>query len=618
MPKAQSPHEVAATVPPDRLVVALVRNLAEATGGRVTYRVPVEPTGVLAPIATWPRQAAGPLTGETAREPVAGGGVIQVASPRRWSGREQAMLRETAGWLGMAARLDQLEADRHHAAVRARDLRAEVIAARERSAHVRTLERRRLVRSITTTTLRDLDDVRQGLRRLEGAVTEDPASLASEFAMSELATVRSAMDELLDEFRVVVRGVYPAMLPDRGPGAALEELAATLPRPVRFTGGLGRRVDWQIESGFYHAVAAVLTVLCGSAAAAVPRSAVDVAFSRDDALRARVSAPVGGLSAAELRGALGHDAERLAVLGGSMTSAVIDGVAVVDAAVAERINPSVRDPVPSRSARSDLHDQVLALVRKGQQAVGEGPARRGWDVIAERLTTPARLAVVRDPAHAGPARPVRSGVVLVDVVGPADEALARELLADGGPRGSIDGVLCLVQPTAAFRAALRSAPQRVVLSETASEEELARVLAVRGPVIAARRALVSARELASVLPADDPLLWEIDRITAAGHEIAELDLLDDLEHGDNRLLRGAGWGAVADAARLLGAHGADPRSRLGLPTDTTDDALQEAARRAVCRWRAYAGRPGTGGRDRLACEVLARTAEGMISEARIR
>ncbi len=81
-----------------------------------------------------------------------------------------------------------------------------------------------------------------------------------------------------------MRGVYPAMLPDRGPRAALEELAAMLPRPVRFRGDLGPRVGWQVESGLYHAVAAVLNVLAGRKAG----EPVTVAFRRDDALRVRL------------------------------------------------------------------------------------------------------------------------------------------------------------------------------------------------------------------------------------------------------------------------------------------------------------------------------------------
>ena len=38
-----------------------------------------------------------------------------------------------------------------------------------------------------------------------------------------------ALDELLDRFRVIARGVYPAVLRDQGPAAALDEVIADLP-----------------------------------------------------------------------------------------------------------------------------------------------------------------------------------------------------------------------------------------------------------------------------------------------------------------------------------------------------------------------------------------------------
>ena len=582
--KAQRPHEIAAIVPPEELVTALVRNLAGTVGGQAAYRVGSEL------VAAWPAPTGLP---ETAREPVAGGGVVVVAGPKRWGDREQAVLRETAGWLGMAARLDRLRADRDRAAARAEALRVEVRTARERFAQVRELERRRLVRAITTTTLRDLDDVRRRLRSLDESLAGGGAG--------ELEEVRDALDELLDEFRTVVRGVYPSILPDRGPRAALEELAATLPRPVRFDGDLGRRVGWEVESGLYHAVAAVLNVLAG----ADRESPVAVDFSREDALHVLVTAPAGDLSAAALRAALDHDAERLAVLGGALRHTVTGGAAVVSIRLSERVDPVVLTP-PSVT-HSGLYQRICDLVRQG--AATDGPDRPRWAAVAERLTGPPRVAVVRDPSTPRESAP---GVVVVDVVGAADESLAEEFLADNGPRGAIDAVLCLVQPSPAFRAALRWGRQRVTLSESMSLAELARAVVSRGPVIAARRAIVTVRELTAALPADHPLRWAIDRIGAATHEIAELDLLDDLERGDTRLLRGAGWGAAVDAVRLLGARGADPRTRLGLPADAHDGHVREAADHAVRRWRTHAERPGTGGRDRAACEVLARTAEGML------
>jgi len=588
--KGQRPHEVAAAVPPEELVTALVRNLAGVVDGQAAYCV--MDARECAVVAGWP---AADLTGltETAREPVAEGGLLVVAEPRRWGDRERAVLRETADWLGMAAKLDRLRADRDRAAARARALRAEVQTARERFAQVRELERRRLVQAITTTTLRDLDDVRQRLRSIEESLAGDLSN------RQELEEVRDALDELLDEFRTVVRGVYPSILPDRGPRAALEELAATLPRPVRFDGTLGRRVGWEVESGLYHAVAAVLNVLAG----ADRESPVAVDFSREDALRVLVTAPAGELSAPALRTALDHDTERLTVLGGSMTATVTGGAAVVSIRLSERIDPVVMEP--PRFEQSVLYRRVCELVRQG--VATEDPR---WAAVSERLASPPRVAVVREP---GAPREFAPGVVVVDAEGPADQKLAEEFLADDGPRGSVDAVLCLATPSTAFRAALRWGRQRVTLSESATLADLAQTMVAWGPVIAARRAMVTARELTAALPADHALRWALDRIGAGTHEIAELDLLDDLERGDSRLLRGAGWGATADAAQLLGARGRDPQARLGLTADAADDQIRAAADQAVRRWRAHAERPGTGGRDRAACEVLARTAEGMLS-----
>src|SRR5262250_1763098 len=101
------PHDLAATVPPERLVDALVRNLAEAVGAGAELTV----------VASWPERSAGRagVSGDTVRETVAGGGVMLVAGPKRWGDGEHAILRETAAWLGLAARLDRLRADHDRA-----------------------------------------------------------------------------------------------------------------------------------------------------------------------------------------------------------------------------------------------------------------------------------------------------------------------------------------------------------------------------------------------------------------------------------------------------------------------------------------------------------------------
>jgi hypothetical protein len=197
-------------------------------------------------------------------------------------------------------------------------------------------------------------------------------------------------------------------------------------------------------------------------------------------------------------------------------------------------------------------------------------------------------------------------VTVVVADGPADQALAEEFRADDG----VDAVLCLAPATPAFRDALRWGRQRVELSESASLDELARGLLAWRPVLAARRALVAAAELVRTLPEGHPLRWAVDRARAEAHEIAELDLLDALGGDDPRLLRGLS----VDAVRLLGAHGTSVRTRLDLPQDAGTDQIRTAARDAATRWRVHAEHPATGGRDRMACEVLARTAEGILGE----
>ncbi len=556
----RAPYEVVAASPSD-LVAALVRNLAEGVGGQAAYAVP---SGV---VESWPAGMTGVL-GSVGTAPVTSGGAVYVLGPSRWDEGARILLRDTAVWIGTAVRLERLRADHDAADLRARRLRNELSVARTRLARVRDLERHRLVGAITTTTLRDLASVRRWLHA------------------AELGEAQRALDELIDDFRVVVRGVFPAMLPDRGPRAALEELAATLPRPVMFTGDLGRRVGWQLESGFYHAVAASLNVLAGKDS---PQP-VTVAFGRDDALRARITARC---AVADLRAALADDLERVAVLGGEMVCGMVDGTAVITVRLAERIEPITARVDLSTLERSPLFRQVRDLVRQGQEA---GPNRDAWDAVAERLTQPCRVAVV-GPFSAVP------GVSVVAVDAPADRALAEEFLSTSGPRGGVDAVFCLA-PTPEFRAALRSAS--LTLAETGTVASLAASLVARGPVIAARRAVLSMTTLVRDLAPDHPLRWAVERVRVDAHEFAELSLLEALSRGD--LLRGV----AAEAARLLGAEGADARTRLALPPGASREEVARRAGEAITRWRAHAEHPAVSGRDRAACEVLVRTAEGLL------
>lgn len=590
----REPHELAATVAPESVLAELVRNLAETVDGQVAYAVPAGRSHVV--VESWPQAMAG-VVEATGAEPVAGGGTVFVVRPTVWDDAARELLRTTASWLGLAIRLARLRIDHDAADLRERRLRQELHAARTRLARIRDLERRRLVAAITTTTLRELNQVRRFLQ----ATASDPTALVA---------ARRALEELIDNFRAVVRGVYPAMLPDQGPRAALEELAATLPRPVSFSGDLGHRAGWELESGFYHAVAAALTFVADGGES---RAAVTVTFGRDDALRARVVAP-GWTSVDAVRAALAHDTDRIAALGGDMSCAVTDGTATIVVRLAERLESGAAPTIDERGlARSALYREVRALVRSGQEATDGTQERVRWDAVAERLTMSPRLAVL-GPKGTRPTVPSAvGGVTVLAVDAAADRQLADEFVADDGPRGGVDAVLCAPAVASdAFRSALRTGRRRVPLVEADTADAVTRMaesLAARGPVVNARRAVVAMAELVRALPREHPLRWAVERVSMDAHELAELDLLDDLEAGD--VLR-----TVAPAAsRLLGANGIDPRSRLGLAEHVGDAEIGAAARGAASWWRAHAEHPAISRRDQLACEVLVRTAEGLLAQA---
>ncbi|HEY4422326.1 MAG TPA: hypothetical protein VGN22_22600, partial [Pseudonocardia sp.] len=144
---------------------------------------------------------------------------------------------------------------------RADDLAMQLDDSRQRLAQAREVERRRLVMELSHATGDRLAALRAEVERAQGALEYRPEEAAA--AHEALMRARGGLDELLDRFRVIARGVYPAVLRDQGPAAALDEVATDLPRPVRLTGSLGGRLDWEIESGLYYVAAAALHALAG-------------------------------------------------------------------------------------------------------------------------------------------------------------------------------------------------------------------------------------------------------------------------------------------------------------------------------------------------------------------
>jgi hypothetical protein len=187
-------------------------------------------------------------------------------------------------------------------------------------ATVLEVERRRLSGWVLAGTNRQLAEVMRQRQALMDAVDHEPGR-----ALGALQRLRLAVDELIEAFRTVVRGVYPAMLRDRGPCTALIELATQLPRRVRITGDLGRRTGWEVESGLYHATAAALHLLSD-----LPGAPLTVHFDRlDERLEVRVRDPAPRPLAA-LRAELADDGRRLTALGGGLRCQVSAGGTMVD------------------------------------------------------------------------------------------------------------------------------------------------------------------------------------------------------------------------------------------------------------------------------------------------
>ena len=175
----------------------------------------------------------------------------------------------------------------------------------------RDIERRRSVTEITTVTGASLATIRAELSHIGEVVTEDP-----ERARRMLARVRPALEELIERFRAVVRGVFPGVLRGEGPRVALEEFANDLPRPIRLTGELGPRMEWEIESSIYFAAAATMRRLCREPAAAPLRVHLSHDASR---LTVRIVDLSGRLAPLmDLREGLTDQKDRLAALGGGL------------------------------------------------------------------------------------------------------------------------------------------------------------------------------------------------------------------------------------------------------------------------------------------------------------
>jgi hypothetical protein len=255
--------------------------------------------------------------------------VLTVGKPGRpVTAADRALVAEIGAGARLLLRVVARGAELRARVARADELARETEESRRRLGRARELERHRLVSELGGATTERLAGFRAAVTAAAESVDEgleepeeDPARAeAAEFAGHHLTTARERLEELLDRFRVIARGVHPAVLRDQGPRAALEEVVADLPRAVHLTGRLAQRLPWEVESGLYYAAAAALALL-GARAGEEP---LELALEQTgDHAEVRVTDAVADPDAT--RAALADDADRLAALGGSLDLTADDG-----------------------------------------------------------------------------------------------------------------------------------------------------------------------------------------------------------------------------------------------------------------------------------------------------
>ena len=156
------------------------------------------------------------------------------------------LLASVAAAAGLALENERLQAQR-----RARVEELEV--SRARLVEAGTAERRRLERNLHDGAQQRLVALSLTLRLAQGRVHKDPGA-----AEKMLGAAHEELSLALEELRELARGIHPAVLSDRGLGAALEALAGRSPVPVELAPVPGP-LPAPVEAAAYFVVAEALT-----------------------------------------------------------------------------------------------------------------------------------------------------------------------------------------------------------------------------------------------------------------------------------------------------------------------------------------------------------------------
>jgi hypothetical protein len=249
----------------------------------------------------------------------------------------QRLMQDVANGAGLLLRGVQLNAELGERVRRADELATELQASRQRLTQARDVERHRLVAELTHVTTDRLAELRTRLAQAQQFLADGAAR--ADQSRPALQTARAELDELIDRFRLIARGVYPAVLRDQGPYGALDELSTDLRRPVHLSGTLSRRLAWEVESGIYYLTASTVQWLDE-----LPeQQPVHVCLEHTEGrLVVHISDPTLATAAEDVLLALTDDVDRLVALGGQVELTEDEaGGATLRAWLPDQLEPSV-------------------------------------------------------------------------------------------------------------------------------------------------------------------------------------------------------------------------------------------------------------------------------------
>jgi signal transduction histidine kinase/MFS family permease len=191
------------------------------------------------------------------------------------------------------------------------EAREELTASRARIVQAGDAARRRLERNLHDGAQQRLVTLSLTLRLAQARLDEDAAASREllDAASGELAAA-------LEELRELARGLHPAILSDRGLGAALEALATRAPVPVELGGVPPERLPPPVEAAAYYVVAESLTNVAKYAEASTAH--VSVVQDNGFAIVEVVDDGVGGVDLSRGSGLRGL-ADRVEALEGRLT-----------------------------------------------------------------------------------------------------------------------------------------------------------------------------------------------------------------------------------------------------------------------------------------------------------